>query len=378
MKQFCIKMGRVGKRDNAFTLVELLVVIAIIGILIALLLPAVQAAREAARRMQCTNNLKQIGIGLQNYHDAHHAFPPALGGTDLVQANGNWYNWHIMCFHITMLPFCEQQARYDTITAANNGAYWPGVGSNIEAYRGNITYLACPSDANATEPCTFAGNNMRCSYPGCWGDSIYGNDESGQTRGFFGTGGWPNRWQGARKMAAVTDGTSNTLAVSEHVTGATTGAGALRIKGNIYDKSSASPVLPNECKGVVNTNDARNFVAGSTIAGYARGQSFTDGRPGINAFSTILPPNSPSCRGTSNNHPGHGYGTCAASSNHSGGVNGVYVDGSVHFISETVNTGDFTKYDTGAFGSSGFNTGKSYYGVWGALGSIDGGETVTL
>ena len=93
-------------KKTGFTLVELLVVIAIIGILIALLLPAVQAAREAARRMQCTNNLKQIGLGLHNYHDTNSAFPPALGGTDnIINTAGNWYNWHILSFQVALLPF---------------------------------------------------------------------------------------------------------------------------------------------------------------------------------------------------------------------------------------------------------------------------------
>ena len=103
---------------NGFTLVELLVVIAIIGILVALLLPAIQAAREAARRSQCLNNLKQIGVAYQNYHDTHHNFPfcgdncitPADPTTNTSAGAGNihCFSWP---FHI--LPFIEQQALYD-------------------------------------------------------------------------------------------------------------------------------------------------------------------------------------------------------------------------------------------------------------------------
>src|SRR5262245_55009652 len=101
---------------SGFTLVELLVVIAIIGILVSLLLPAVQAAREAARRMQCTNNLKQLGLAIVNYHDVHKVFPPghiedpkayasSPTGSDAVS---NLSNWGVMT-----LPFIEQQALSD-------------------------------------------------------------------------------------------------------------------------------------------------------------------------------------------------------------------------------------------------------------------------
>ena len=98
-----------SSRERGFTLVELLVVIAIIGVLVALLLPAVQAAREAARRMSCTNNSKQIGLALQNYHDTHKTFPPeAIYGNGVYPGIGSkegpyHYTW---CFMI--LPFIEQ------------------------------------------------------------------------------------------------------------------------------------------------------------------------------------------------------------------------------------------------------------------------------
>lgn len=321
-----------------------------------------------------------MGIGLHNYHDTHNSFPPALGGTDQLSdpATGAWRNWHIISFHVVMLPFCEQQARYEMLVNSNGGAYWSSVNANIEAYKGLIPYLACPSDSNAGDPCSWTNNNMRCSYPGSWGDSIYGCDESGKTRGFFGTGGWPERWAGARGMAQLTDGTSNTLAIAEQVVALAKGDGQNKIKGNVHDKGDSSSVKPKTCLAVINPADTRTFVEGKTVAGYGRGDSFSDGRPGINGIQTILPPNSPNCRGTNNNHPGHGYGLCSASSYHSGGINGVLADGSVRFFSETIDCGNLDKYDTASFGYSGFNVGNSYYGVWGAYGSINGGETQSL
>jgi prepilin-type N-terminal cleavage/methylation domain-containing protein len=95
----------VTRRRLGFTLVELLVVIAIIGILVALLLPAIQAAREAARRSQCGNNLKQIGIALQNYHDTYKRFP-------IGARNGIGNNWGAS-FYVGLLPFMEQQSLFE-------------------------------------------------------------------------------------------------------------------------------------------------------------------------------------------------------------------------------------------------------------------------
>src|SRR2546423_3619997 len=128
-------------RSRGFTLVELLVVIAIIGVLVALLLPAVQAAREAARRMQCSNNLKQIGLALQNHYDAMKVFPP---GQIHTTTSGEPYT---TTWGIELLTYLEQanlQARYDKTQQ-------PTVPNNVLVLQTRIKPYICPSDLNTTK-----------------------------------------------------------------------------------------------------------------------------------------------------------------------------------------------------------------------------------
>lgn len=142
-------------RQRGFTLVELLVVIAIIGVLIALLLPAVQQAREAARRMSCSNNLKQLGLALHNYHDINKRFPI------------NWYNGsgtggNNMCVLIGILPFIEQTSLYDGINLANNNLTLYTVnGKRVCDYQ--IQAYQCPSDPDVQTPNPTTGAQL-CSY----------------------------------------------------------------------------------------------------------------------------------------------------------------------------------------------------------------------
>ncbi len=189
---------------RGFTLVELLVVIAIIGILIGLLLPAVQAAREAARRTQCSSHLKQIGLALHNYHDSHRCFPPFLinraGNPSRIADVDKGANWLVF-----LLPYLEQNALYDQwdfhIPANQN----PGRSQELSIYK-------CPSDPQSHGNfCSYAGGgwargNYGMNVSPCW----FGVG-SGTSNSLGGVGG-ANQ---VVRIADITDGTSNTVAVDE-------------------------------------------------------------------------------------------------------------------------------------------------------------------
>jgi prepilin-type N-terminal cleavage/methylation domain-containing protein/prepilin-type processing-associated H-X9-DG protein len=214
---------------RAFTLIELLVVIAIIAILIGLLLPAVQKVREAAARMKCSNNLKQIGLALHNYHDANNRFPPGYvdGNTDPNSTPDNDVGpgWGWATF---LLPYVEQDNLYKRINLGGP----VGAGVNAQVSLTPLTIHQCPSDGNqqtvpiwdsnfSTPIAQVAhGNYVGCNgweecFNGAGGNPLAGNGQDGLSGGFGGAG-VGMFWRNSRvTFGSITDGTSNTIAVGE-------------------------------------------------------------------------------------------------------------------------------------------------------------------
>jgi prepilin-type N-terminal cleavage/methylation domain-containing protein/prepilin-type processing-associated H-X9-DG protein len=220
-----------------FTLVELLVVIAIIGVLVALLLPAVQAAREAARRMQCGNNVKQLALGLQNYHDTFLYLPYGARNRSTNAPNFNSTNGFGSSWLVATLPFCEQRPLFDKMYAASiasSGNHY-AAGSKTAGVRGaahdaKIKYMLCPSSPLPETEVLGGATLVIPSYAGIMGGTREANNNanlavnenrvvgnafgtSAPNTGFSGGGMLPINE--SLTMAACTDGTANCIIVGE-------------------------------------------------------------------------------------------------------------------------------------------------------------------
>ena len=286
-------------RRRGFTLIELLVVIAIIAILISLLLPAVQQAREAARRSQCRNNLKQIGLALHNYHDSYNTFPPGAlamstagvaykpgdAEPSRTAVTGGW-GWSVY-----ILPYLDQGPLYAML--APNGNNFPAAPTDLT--KTILPVYLCPSEARGPIHTSFAmggdgGSNghARSSYPAIFGSASvnYVNTAAATARGIF----WYNS---ATRISDVTDGTSNTIMVTE------------RLWDGGDSETRRGAIWAGKCPGGAND-------AGNKYSNLVRAQNHPDWL----------------IKGLNNN---------AAMSFHVGGVHFVLGDGSVRFISENTN-----------------------------------------
>jgi len=291
------------RHSRGFTLVELLVVIAIIGIMIALLLPAVQQAREAARRIQCNNNLKQIGLALHNYHDAHKVLPFGAGGT------GNKYSAISL-----LLPHMEQAPLHAKI----NFSLPYTDPANDEARLTELPSLRCPSDLPNPLPATGGATNYMANK----GSGIVWNTATGPNAGL------PNPsgvffMQSAIGFRDLIDGTSNTAAFSERVLA----DGSNGIVSPVADVffHPGSPTTADEavamCDGLDITDLANQFP-------------LFMGSPWIDGQHTYLHTNGPNKRSC-------GFflvlrANMPPSSRHPGGVNLLLCDGSVRYVGETI------------------------------------------
>ncbi len=294
---------------SAFTLIELLVVIAIIGVLIALLLPAVQAAREAARRAQCTNNLKQLALAANNYESANGCFP---GNTYEAPCSSCYQNFSAF---VRLLPFSEQAPLYNAV----NFSWTDYDAPNITIHGVKMSVLACPSDPweatiiSKSTPNAKFNFNMGTLPPGTWSQqfsSYGGNNGTFPDPGFrmYYMAGSPQEYtmlngtiyaDSSVTMAMITDGTSNTFLFGEH-------AKSLMARFDpSYQNSDMSWDSPQHYDTSIATLHPINPQSNSvSLAGGSLAYYFSQG----------------------------------VTSMHPGGANMAFCDGSVHFIKNSINS----------------------------------------
>jgi len=337
------------RKSAAFTLIELLVVIAIIAILIALLLPAVQQAREAARRTQCKNNLKQLGLALHNYHDNYSRFPALrMGPNDGANRQGDQTGL------IYLLPFMDQANIYSLIP--QNGTVPVVWTTSFQPWRNTPgPVVICPSSPTPGSGSGVTANGplgMK-SYHFSVGTTI-NNNYIGATNGMFQFGVLPGA--SYKGFKDITDGTSNTIAMAERVLG---NPGTRSILGQAVFNVAGIDTNPVLCMA---TAQNKQYVTGTSISTWGSGTLWAFGHAPQAAVTTVLPPNAPSCWAGNNDNPSNQWGIFSATSLHTGGVQVLLGDGSVRFVSENIDCGNYGVAPTPNFG------------IWGALGTVNGGE----
>ena len=371
------------RKPSGFTLVELLVVIAIIGTLVGLLLPAVQSARESARRITCQNNIKQLALAVLNHESAKKVFPYGRGGpissntnsgvpyTDSKPAYGDTVDGVAypgagrLSAYVPLLPYIEEVSTYDKIgltpvNIADSSATSP--------YVRRISQILCPSDPPTNDISAKGQSNYVFSY----GDKCDGladdatvsltavNSNSGNAlkpmgqRGLFGL-------NSATRSGKIIDGLSSTIAISECTR--PSGSGNTAINGADAN-TNWNTNNPSNCKASYLGGWSGSAATAIISRDRSMGTCWADGRFGYNGFNTILQPNYGACNAYTFT------GTQPPRSRHGGGVLAAFADGSVTFISENIDAGN------PAASWPATSTSPSPYGVWGQLGTMTGGESV--
>lgn len=301
---------------RAFTLVEVLVAISVIGVLIAILLPAVQAAREASRRTQCSNNLRQMGLALNAYGAAMGCAPNGL--------NGMHFSIHAM-----LLPYLEQKPLYDSLNMSGTSS--PGDNTmNGTAIRTTISAFLCPSDG--------------FEFIGGGGTNYFGSlgfSQSSEDDGYF------IHPQTQPTPLFVPDGTSSTVAMSEGLKGSNLQLAGGDTRRTVFN--TAYFAYPAQFDLFVKTCLSATPSTVDVMPGLGKGTNWLDGQLGETLFNSVLTPNANTCMNSG--EPPKGAWT--ATSNHPRGVNVLFADGHIHWIKNTINIS-----------------------VWRALGTRNGGELI--
>jgi prepilin-type processing-associated H-X9-DG protein len=319
--------------------------------------------------MQCSNHHKQYGIALHNYHDSTGALQAAAGLLVHRNAAGTlvtgYYEWSPITF---LLPFLEQQARYDAILGYVPSSTFVRAYDDIAPHRETIPTISCPSDSDSRVD---KNTRTKTSIVHSLADAINSNRDMIDSDAISGRSAFVNR--GWKTLAAITDGTSNTIAASEtKVTknrdNREAGRSAMNGVGATLEtnpRQCLDHLDPSNKKFYKSTYTYGDTGAANTYIGHRGFYAFLS-FPNNTAFCTVLPPNTANCSNGDHN----GWGIYSAFSNHSGGVNVALFDGSVRFISDTINN-----VSTGITTPKQVTSGPSEFGVWGALGTISGGES---
>ena len=337
---------------NGFTLLELIGVILIACLLLALLLPNMRNSRTAARRMSCSNHLKQIGLALHNYHSAYKQLPPAMGGTSNPQKGAS--NAGRLSGLVPLLPFIEQQAVWEQVVQAGQ---YPSMGpepwdSRYAPWSQQIAAYQCPS---APSPASKFGFT---NYTFCIGDVSEQIHQPSVMRGAFACGR-PTRFKDIR------DGLAMTIAIGEIGTIERRNVPGQFVTGQsvafLSDPGSASSL----CQG-------SKYAGELPLSEFGRGGCWADGGAGVSLFNTILPPNSPSLAVGGSVAVD---GIYSAGSHHANGAHIMMADGAVVFISNSIEAGD-PHQPSPSLDDLESDNNESPYGLWGALGTANAGETI--